>query len=239
MAFELQRVVPWGRNFDEYRRMFTLREEDLSKRIISFGDGPAGFNAQMTTLGYQVVSLDPIYQFSKASLGQRIRETKDEVLAQLRNNEANFVWTTIKDIPELEQIRMEAMQTFLADYEAGKEQGRYVPHALPDQTPFQDDEFGLGLSSHFLILYAKLGLEFHLQSIREMLRICQEVRIFPLLDLDAKESSVLPDIVDFFSKEYTVSIEQVSYEFQRNGNRMLRIAKSSFGMDRPVKNSIN
>ncbi len=225
MAFELQRVVPWGRNLDEYRRMFTLREEDLSKRIISFGDGPASFNAQMTTLGYQVVSLDPIYQCSKESLGQRIRETKDEVLAQLRNNGENFVWTTIKDIAELENIRMEAMQTFLADYEAGKEQDRYVNHALPDQTPFQDGEFGLGLSSHFLILYAKLGLEFHLQAIAEMLRICREVRIFPLLDLDAKESSVLPGIIDFFSKEYLVSIEPVNYEFQRKGNRMMRINK--------------
>jgi hypothetical protein len=87
---------------------------------------------------------------------------------------------------------MGAMERFLADYEAGRREGRYVPHALPDRTPYADDAFDLGLSSHFLVLYANLGLDFHLQSLREMLRICREVRIFPLLDLNASESAVLP-----------------------------------------------
>jgi hypothetical protein len=229
MAFELKSVVPWGRNLAEYQGMFNLTEADLGRRIISFGDGPAGFNAQMHALGHRVVSLDPIYQFSRDELAGRIRETRDEVLAQVERNRGNFVWTHIRDVADLERIRMGAMERFLADYEDGRREGRYVPHALPDRTPYADDAFDLGLSSHFLVLYANLGLDFHLQSLREMLRICREVRIFPLLDLNAGESAVLPGITGHFGADHALSVEPVAYEFQRGGNRMLRIVKHQNG----------
>jgi len=48
MAFELKNTVPWGRNLDEHKSMFTLTEADLNKGIISFGDRPASFNYEMT-----------------------------------------------------------------------------------------------------------------------------------------------------------------------------------------------
>ena len=63
MAFELDSVVPWGRNLDEYRQMFLLSDSDMRKRIAGFGDGPACFNAEATRLGMNVTSYDPIYQF--------------------------------------------------------------------------------------------------------------------------------------------------------------------------------
>jgi len=44
MAFLLDNVVPWGRTRDEYLKMFSLSENNLSKKIASFGDGPASFS---------------------------------------------------------------------------------------------------------------------------------------------------------------------------------------------------
>ncbi len=44
MAFQLNSVVPWGRNLAEYRLMFELSDEDMKKKIAGFGDGPASFN---------------------------------------------------------------------------------------------------------------------------------------------------------------------------------------------------
>ena len=55
MAFTLKQVVPWGRSFKEYVRMFDLTKKDLQKRIIGCGDGPASFNAEMKSRGYKVV----------------------------------------------------------------------------------------------------------------------------------------------------------------------------------------
>ncbi len=64
MAFTLEQIVPWGRSFGEYVRMFALTEADLEKRILGCGDGPASFNAAMFRRGRRVVSVDPLYGFS-------------------------------------------------------------------------------------------------------------------------------------------------------------------------------
>lgn len=110
---------------------------------------------------------------------------------------------------------MGAMYKFIDDFETGKEQNRYISHELPNKTYFLDKHFDIGLSSHFLLLYPDLGLEFHIKSIDEMLRICSEVRIFPILDLDAKESNLLKPIVDNYSNSYNVKIENRLYVSKR------------------------
>jgi hypothetical protein len=227
MAFELKNVVPWGRSLEEYIKIFKLTDSDLNSRIISFGDGPASFNSEMTKLDKMVVSLDPIYQFTKAELKQRIDETKEIVIEQTRLNQGNFVWKNIKNIDELKQIRMRAMTNFINDFEIGKEQQRYFYHELPTPTKYNPEEFDLGLSSHFLILYSQLGLDFHIQSISEMLRICKEIRIFPILNLNATKSEVLNDIILHFNSDFIVTIELSDYEFQKNGNEMLVIKRKS------------
>ncbi|MFN3848120.1 MAG: SAM-dependent methyltransferase [Spirosomataceae bacterium] len=227
MAFELKNTVPWGRNLDEYQSMFKLVDDDLNKKIISFGDGPAGFNSEMAKLNRRVISLDPIYQFTKDELTQRIAETKETILLQTQKNQDKFVWKSIKSIQELEQIRMNAMSNFIGDFELGKTQERYIYHELPNQTNFEDLSFDLGLSSHFLILYSQLGLDFHIKSIVEMLRICKEIRIFPIVNLNAVKSEVLDGVIDFFQTDFIVSIDSVDYEFQKGGNQMLKIKRMS------------
>ena len=57
--FTLDQVVPWGRSFDEYRRMFALTEAELRLRILGCGDGPASFNAEATRRGAHVASHFP------------------------------------------------------------------------------------------------------------------------------------------------------------------------------------
>jgi hypothetical protein len=67
--FTLEHVVPWGRSFDEYRRMFALTEEDLRLRILGCGDGPASFNAEATRRGTRMISCDPIYRYDANGCG--------------------------------------------------------------------------------------------------------------------------------------------------------------------------
>ncbi len=38
MAFQLNNIVPWGRNFSEYKLMFNLSDEDLKKKIAGLVD---------------------------------------------------------------------------------------------------------------------------------------------------------------------------------------------------------
>ena len=77
VVFTLDQVVPWGRSFDEYRRMFDLTVEDLGRTILGCGDGPACFNAEATRRGGRVVSCDPVYGFEKNQIQRRIATTYD------------------------------------------------------------------------------------------------------------------------------------------------------------------
>jgi hypothetical protein len=61
--FTLDQVVPWGRSFEEYRRMFALSDAELHLRILGCADGPASFNAESTRRGTAVISIDPLYLF--------------------------------------------------------------------------------------------------------------------------------------------------------------------------------
>ena len=225
MAFKLNSVVPWGRNMEEYTLMFRLNERDLSKNIAGFGDGPACFNCEMTERGGNVISFDPIYQFSKSELEKRIEEVKVTVMEQMRENTDNYVWKNIKDLKELEFVRMSAMRKFLTDYEKGKSEGRYVFHELPNRLNYDDNYFDIGLSSHFLLMYTSLGYDFHIAAMTEMLRVCKEVRIFPIVNLDAEKTTLTEKVTDYFKKDYKVKIVKTEYEFQKGDNKLLIIGK--------------
>lgn len=225
MAFQINNVVPWGRNMAEYRQMFQLNDDDMAKKIASFGDGPASFNFEASQAGYSVTSFDLIYQFSKSDLQRRIEEVRITVMEQMKENMDNYVWKNIKNLDELEQTRMSAMKLFLEDYEKGKEENRYICHELPDKVPFESDTFDIGLSSHFLLMYTMLGYDFHIQSIMEMLRVCKEVRIFPVVDLDAQKTDLIEKVIEYFRQRYSVEIRKTEYEFQKGDNKMLIIRK--------------
>ncbi len=225
MAFELNSVVPWGRNIDEYREMFLLTDDDMKKRIAGFGDGPASFNYQANLMGCSVTSFDPVYQFKKEQLEKRIDEVKDIVMEQMAANKENYRWDKIASLDELEAIRMGAMKMFLSDFEKGKAEGRYIYHELPDRLSFPDDSFDIGLSSHFLLMYTALGYDFHIAAISEMLRVCRQVRIFPLCDLDSNSSEMINDVISYFMDRFTVEIIKTGYEFQKDADRVLIISK--------------
>ena len=224
MAITLESIVPWGRSYVEYVAMFNLTEADLKSRILGCADGPAAFNAVMTQQGHSVVSVDPLYAFTAAEIRSRIASTYDVILDQVRQSQDDYVWTAIASVEELGQVRMQAMETFLTDYEIGKTEGRYRAENLPD-LPFQLQQFDLALVSHFLFLYSEhLSYEFHVRSLQTLLNVAQEVRIFPLLTLDNTPSPYVTAIQKHFTQAgHTVAIEPVQYEFQKGGNQMMII----------------
>jgi hypothetical protein len=226
MTFKYETVVPWGRSFDEYRRMFNLTDDELNLSIVGCGDGPASFNAHMFRRGQRVISCDPLYQLTARQIKDRITATYDSVIGQTRQNRERFVWTVIKSPDELGQIRLAAMNDFLADYERGKKEGRYLAAELP-HLPFGASSFDIAVCSHFLFLYSdNLSLAFHQRAIEDMCRVAREARIFPLLTYNAEPSPFVEPLVAGLAKAgYTVWIEHVPYEFQRNGNKMMKVSR--------------
>lgn len=224
MGINYKEIVPWGRTFAEYIKMFSLTSDDLNSRILDCGGGPASFNAELAKRGNKLVSIDPIYNLSADDIKRRIDEIFDDVVNQTIANADKFIWQNISSIEELGHIRMTAMEQFLEDYEQGKIEGRYIYTELP-LLPFTDKEFDIALSSHFLFLYSSnLSFDFHRKAINEMIRVAKEIRIFPLVDINAVPSLyVEPIMKEQIKKGYRVMREKVGYEFQKGGNEMLRI----------------
>ena len=223
---KLEEIIPWGRTLEEYKLMFALSEADLNLKILGCGDGPASFNTQMTDLGYSVVSIDPIYQFSAEEIDRRVRATYETVISQVKQNQDRYIWQNFRDADELGNARLNAMEKFLLDYESGKVTGRYLDRSLPS-LDFLDRQFELCVCSHLLFLYSEqLSLDFHLTSILELLRVALDVRIFPLINLDCKPSAYLDPIVrELANAGYRTQVISVDYEFQKGGNQMLRISR--------------
>ena len=223
---ELEHVVPWGRSMDEYIAMFSLSEQDLHSRIVSVADGPASFNAEMAALARPVISVDPLYRFSAAQIAQHINTAYPEVMQQVEKHQQDFIWDRIANPSMLAQLRMQAMETFLADFQQDEAHWRYLDASLPD-LPLSDKQFDLALCSHFLFLYSdKNDLQFHIKSCQTLCRIAREVRIYPLITLDNSPSPYLKPVMEslrFLGLE--ASRQHVSYQFQRGATEMLVIRR--------------
>ena len=70
--------------------------------------------------------------------------------------------------------------------------------------PYSDKAFDLGLSSHFLLMYTMLGYDFHINAISEMLRVCKEIRIIPVVDLDANKTELISSVISYFKEKNIV-----------------------------------
>ena len=223
---KLENIVPWGRNLSEYVAMFMLTNDDLNAKILGCGDGPSSFNTEVDLNDGSVISIDPLYAYSKQEIMHRIDEVTEEVMEQVVKNKDNFVWKIISSPGMLYEMRIESMTEFLMDYNEGKEEGRYLAEALPNLS-FKDEQFDLALSSHFLFLYSEhLDEVFHMKALLEMLRVAKEVRVFPLVDLKGEKSVHIEGVIkELTALGYDASIIKTGYEFQKGGNEMLKVMK--------------
>lgn len=222
MPLNLNEIKPWGRNLTEYEAMFAILNWPPS--VVSVGDGPASFNAELTARGHRVVSLDPIYAFGADEIRGQVEETQQAILANLDDEE--FHWDFFGDRYNLVAARHKTMDLFFEDYarlRANRQlrESRYVAGSALD-LPFGDQSFDLALSSHFLFLYSEqFSLEQHRQALSELLRVAREVRVFPLVDFRCRESCHLAPLLRQLEAKH--EIQPCDYRFQKQAYHYLRL----------------
>src|SRR5262249_39010288 len=149
---------------------------------------------------------------SAEDIRQRIDETYDAVTSQVRLRPEGFLWDTFRDPDDLGRQRLAAMRRFLADFDRGKQEGRYVVASLPSM-PFADGEFRLAPVSPLLFLYSEqLDEAAHVASVVELLRVAEEVRTFPLVTLACRWSPHVEPVRSALEAEgYSVEVVTVGY----------------------------
>lgn len=220
----MRKLVLWGQGVDEYREMFGLTPDEMRSRILEYGCGPSALNYQQTLESSQVVSCDPLFVLDKDTLASKSKMIFAEMADEVKKQQNQFDFTRSGTLENLLADRQKGMNQFFADYEKGKEDGRYL--GVDDyHLPFPDFSFDFALSTHYL--FADLDnqtVDFHLTVIRELARVAQEVRIFPLIDREGKSSELLgPVLLGLQQDKYGVEVREVPYHLFKTGNAMLRV----------------
>lgn len=227
-SLELEQIVFVGRTFEEYIRMFDLTTDELAgKTILDCPGGACSFSSQARKHGAYPMAADIVYQYGIQELQTKGLQDIEHIMKQMQAVQGKYVWDQFGSIQGLKEKRLRAITDCVADMRAHPE--CYVNTLLPELC-FNDDQFDLTLSAHFLFTYAdRLNFDFHVQTISEMLRVTRhEVRIFPTVDLTGKRYDDMDELKMFLEKMgCRVSEIRTSYEFQRNAHTMLRIIKPS------------
>ncbi|KOR87562.1 hypothetical protein [Paenibacillus solani] len=223
---ELDRVVFIGRTFEEYTHMFDLQLSELAgKRILDCPSGACSFTAHGRKQGLDVTASDIAYDHRLDDLEAKGQQDIEHAMETMERAKSNYVWDYYGDVPGLCEHRQQALRDCVQDMREFPD--RYVAAVLPE-LPFDDKQFHLVLSAHFLFMYSdRLDYDFHIQTVRELLRVAsEEVRIFPLTDLTGSRYAHLDRLIHELEAEgLRVTEVNVPYEFMKNGNSLLKISK--------------
>jgi hypothetical protein len=228
--WDLNRIVFIGRVWDEYSRMFDLTQEELvGRKVLDCPAGACSFTAASNQLGLDVTACDMAYYHLVEELYNKGLQDIETTMVNMEKTEVekNFIWHYFKSVDELRQIRTKALNECILDMKHNQKEKRYIPAVLPN-LPFEDKQFDLTLSANLLFLYDdKLDYQFHLQTIREFMRVTKdEIRVFPTTNFSCERYQYLDKLVqDLHHSGWTAEEIRVPYEFQKNTNRMLRIKR--------------
>ena len=224
---DLERIVFIGRTFEEYLDMFLLSKEELQgKKILDCPADACLFTAIGNKSGFDVTACDIAYYHSGEDLKNKGLLDIEHTMEYMQSAKKNYKWDYFGDVSGLKKHRQNALQDCAKDMKENKE--RYIPVTLPS-LPFDNDEFDILLSAHFLFMYAdRLDYQFHVSTLNELLRVTkEEIRIFPLVDLEGKRYEHLDKLIHNLAVNgYRIEEVKVPYEFQANANSMLKIRKS-------------
>jgi len=229
-------VLFFGRTFPEVLEMLALREDELrGRKVLDCPSGPDAFVAESHRRGYDVTGADPLYHNPVETILEQGRADIREGAELIRESADQYPdWDSEAFIGTKE----EALEAFGRDFPAGKKAGRYVAAALPE-LPFPANCFDFVFSANFLFLYssgqsgglsrdAKLDLEFHLRSVRELMRVCRgELRLYPILRIDENRRlhAYAAQIIGHLAAEgVPLSFTETAYnQRQVNGHLVLSI----------------
>jgi len=218
------------RSYAEYERMFALRHIDLKEGpILDVGAGASSFVAEATGRGLAAQAADPLYEMDANAIRDRGLSEIEISTGKLAGIGDAFDWSYYGNLERHRTMREQSLARFVEDFERSAETGKYIAAKLPE-LPFDKGSFSLVLCSHFLFLYQEtLGETFHLQAIRELVRVSKQggrVLIYPLLSLRWERYPQLDLLLDSLRHEgITAEMGMSELPFIPGSNEFLCLKK--------------
>ena len=214
-----------SRAFDEYVAFFDLQPAALTgKRVLDCSAGASSFVARLDRLGVDAVAVDPAYDMPHDRLAEVAAAGLRDGNAIAASFPDRFTWRWYGSVEAREKMRARALAEFVLDL--AEHPTRYVAASLPT-LPFDNGAFDLAVCSHLLFTWADhLGHDWHLASLRELLRVAREVRVFPTVLQGSGDPVPFWDpLMDQLRADgVAVQTRRVDYEFQVGAQEMLVLA---------------
>lgn len=183
-------------------QMFELKINQLPKKTLFVPSGLTSIGAELAQAKHEAVCADVIYGLGSFELEKRILDLMRDASLDCERRGGD---------PEIISLWQGVVNAFWADFQAGKNAGRYVGFSDILNLPFRDGEFDLACCAGVLIedQTAMLNL------IKELLRVAHEVRIFPelLIGENVKQNLALVLLV----------LQQQDFGVELHANAMLRV----------------
>lgn len=225
--------MSFGYGMKDYEKLFHLEDTDWTKKILEVTDKLSLCNYESMKKHYSMTTLFPYFSLSKNGLRNHLEvcfeSEKHAMLLEKHLIESHIP----QELAEYFSCQKADTETFLGDYPLGKKQGRYVDFEEVSELPFQDFQFELGLVFYYFFPdLEQKDTSFYVAMIRELVRISEEVRIFPLLN-DIGESSPLlgPLLLSLQQQGFGVEVKQVTHPDYPKGNAILRVWAQSCHRD--------
>ena len=216
----------WGLSYDNVIAMFAIKEHDLHKKILNCMGVPSGFNAIAHQNKLDVTTCSDVYGSDKETLQSKAKREIKQAVEFIKANPDRFN-SCVVDTPEKYQDFLEEnLKIFFKHYDEGKTRRLYSSEALPE-IAFGNHQFDLAICPHFIFNGNSNFTEpFQFECIKELCRVADECRIFPVLDSAGHTPSQLDSLRESLrAAGYRTSIETVDYELLKKGNKMLKVTK--------------
>lgn len=216
-------VTALGFGLNEYKQMFGLTEDELAMNILDCRAGASCFAADMTRQNKRVHACDPLYQLPITDIQNIVLEAGSTIKNAL-NHDSNQFCVLPEKAKDFIKVIDQGTQRFFDDLTPGLQEKRYTTDSLPTLS-FKNEQFELALVCHYLFTFSdQLSVDYHVKAIEELVRVANEVRIFPLVTTAGQLSPFVGEVVARLQLDsFGVEIRGVDYMLQNQGNAMLRV----------------
>ena len=165
-------------DFADYKTIFSLSEKDLQDSILEIPDYYSSFNSELTEIGGRVVSCSSLFNLLES-------EVTETLTIDIKNNIDDFAKKNA-NTPEIVNAFVKKNEKilvkFLNSYKKDVNKTNYIGCDILE-LPFTEGQFILALCCNNLF-GANIDSNFNrdLSLIKELLRVSNQVRIFPLND---------------------------------------------------------
>jgi hypothetical protein len=220
----MRKWVLWGHRFSEYQDMFNCQMSWENKKVLEFACGPTTVNAELTAKGAHIISTDPFFFEDLAQTQQRFEDDFVKQMQHMQKYPNRFNFEQYGGMETFFNYRRQGFETFFLDYQAGLQSGRYQLAEGP-KLPFENASFDIAFCSSFLFAdFANQDLAFQLAWIKELARVAEDVRIYPLTNQLGEPSPLLgPVLLALQNENYRVSVQEVPFRLVPASNAMLQV----------------